>query len=401
MKSSITKIRITAAACGAVMCMMALASCGQTAENNDVPISSESISEPTETEGTSEAETAETEETTTPIISEVSEITTSETETEPPAETAAPISLEAYSGQYEIYSPEVFPGVPDVCDIAEINTKRRDDMYKYGEPFCYYDYSGDEAKLISLNPAEYAEEEFEFSFENASPTLSYVKADFDKDGNDEYYLCMAEFLKHIFYENPTTTYYYDDKLMTFNNYVVNAMISVYYIDDSGESTFAFGKLWDYASPEAPDDTDIDEIFSRDCEFTVSCGYDYYLKPQIIDYGDSLQLFWDQGISYPMDYGAELFLQDKHIRIEYSEPAPKLGGFVDYEVLEYGISAEEQAEFLLSGCILADADKAYLDKNHFIRWNGSEYVYSCILFNKDNGTAEWEVMDEPIPWEEHT
>lgn len=45
-----------------------------------------------------------------------------------------------------------------------------------------------------------------------------------------------------------------------------------------------------------------------------------------------------------------------------------------------------------------ADINYLAENNYIVWNGSEYVHSCIAYDKESGTSEFTVKDEVMPWD---
>lgn len=355
---------------------IALSACGNGGNEAVTEDSSETVTASEETTVTEPEETtAESTETT---VSE--ESTESETE-----ETTVNIAYEYFHQitPNNVTSPEVIKGAPEVCDIDAIMASRRDDMFRFAEPYpadSYYDEEKQHVAYIYTNAAEYAESYFGYSFDDASPVISYVKDDFDFDGKDEYYLCMVEYL------NKELEGYYD----------AASLFSVYYIEDNGDYQLSLGKLLQLAVPENPTEpytVDGDKMF-----FEVLCGYEEYMKPQIIDYGDSRQLFWDQAISYPMDYGADLFWGSKHLRIAYSEPNEKLRGFCDYECIEYGVTAEQEAEFYLSGGVPESADLKYLDENNYIVWNGSEYLHSCIAYDKESGTSEFTVKDEVMPWD---
>lgn len=364
---------------------IALSACGSEAVTED---SSETITASEETTVTEPEETtAESTETT---VSEES----SESETE---ETTIDIAYEYFHQitPNNVTSPEVIKGAPEVCDIDAIMASRRDDMSKFAEPYpeSYYDEEKQSIEYIYKNTVEYAESYFGYSFDDASPVISYVKDDFDLDGKDEYYLCMVEYLNTELEQNyedtsGNQTIYYD----------AASLFSVYYIEDNGDYQLSLGKLLQLAVPENPYEPYT--VNKEDMLFEVRCGYMEFMKPQIIDYGDSRQLFWDQAISYPMDYGAEIFWGSKRLRIEYSEPNEKLRGFCDYRCLEYGVTAEQEAEFYLSGGVPESADINYLDENNYIVWNGSEYLHSCIAYDKESGTSEFTVKDEVMPWDIH-
>ncbi len=365
---------------------VALSACGDGGNEAVTETTPETV---TASEGTAvtepEGTTAESTETT---VSEES----SESETE---ETAENIAYELFHQvtPNNVTSPEVIKGAPEVCDIDAIMASRRDDMLKFSDPYpeSYYDEEKQSIEYIYKNAVEYAESYFGYSFDNASPVISYVKEDFDLDGKDEYYLCMVEYL------NKKLEEYYDDGLGNQTNfYDAASLFSVYYIEDNGEYQLALGKLLQLAVPENPyEPYTVDE---DDMLFEVRCGYLEFMKPQIIDYGDSRQLFWDHAIFYPIDYGADLFWESKRLRIEYSEPNEKLRGFCDYKCIEYGVSAEQEAEFYLSGGVPESADLNYLDENNYIVWNGSEYLHSCIAYDKESGTSEFTVKDEVMPWD---
>lgn len=364
---------------------IALSACGS-GENEAVTETTPETVTASEETAVSEAEetTAESTETT---VSEES----SESETE---ETTENIAYELFHQvtPNNVTSPEVIKGAPEVCDIDAIMASRRDDMFKFADPYPadgYYDEEKQHIEYIYKNAVEYAESYFGYSFDNASPVISYVKDDFDFDGKDEYYLCMVEYLNTELeqnYEDQTT--YYD----------AASLFSVYYIEDNGDYQLSLGKLLQLAVPENPYEPYT--VDKEDMLFEVRCGYLEFMKPQIIDYGDSRQLFWDQAICYPYDYGAEIFWGSKRLCIEYSEPNEKLRGFCDYKCIEYGVTAEQEAEFYLSGGVPESADINYLDENNYIVWNGSEYVHSCIAYDKESGTSEFTVKDEVMPWDIH-
>lgn len=365
---------------------IALSACGNGESEAVTEASSETVTASEETVVTeSEKTTAESTETT---VSEES----SESETE---ETTENIAYELFHQvtPNNITSPEVIKGSPEVCDIDAIMASRRDDMFKFADPYpeSYYDEEKQSIEYIYKNAVEYAESYFGYSFDNASPVISYVKYDFDLDGKDEYYLCMVEYL------NKKLEEYYDDGLGNQTNfYDAASLFSVYYIEDTGEYQLALGELLKLSAPEAS--LGPYTVSEDDMLFEVLCGYECYMKPQIIDYGDSRQLFWDQAISYPIDYGADLFWGSKHLRIAYSEPNEKLRGFCDYKCIEYGVTAEQEADFYLSGGVPESADLNYLDENNYIVWNGSEYLHSCIAYDKESGTSEFTVKDEVMPWD---
>lgn len=292
-----------------------------------------------------------------------------------------------------VITPEVFKGAPEVCDIDAVMASRREDMIKYGEPYPVETVYNEETESFDHTygtAAEYAESHYGYSFDNASPVLSYVKDDFDLDGKDEYYLCMVEYL------NTEREPYTDVEKNTTKQYDAASLFSVYYIEDDGGYQLSLGKLLDLSTPENP--TEPYTVSEDKMLFEVLCGYECYARPQIIDYGDSRQLFWDQSISYPMDYGADLFWGSKHLRINYSEPNENLRGFCDYACIENGVTAEQEAKFYLNGGIPENADLNYLDENNYIVWNGSEYVHSCIAYDRESGASEFTVKDEVIPWD---
>lgn len=365
---------------------IALSACGNGGNGTVMETSPETVTASEETTVTEPEETTvESTETT------VNESPKSETE-----ETTIDVAYEFFHQitPNNVTSPEVIKGAPEVCNIDAIMASRRDDMMKYAEPYPadgYYDEEKQHVEYIYTNAVEYAESYFGYSFDDASPVLSYVKDDFDLDGKDEYYLCMVEYLNTELEQNyedtsENKTIYYD----------AASLFSVYYIEDNGDYQLSLGKLLQLAVPENP--TEPYTVDEEDMLFEIRCGYEEYMKPQIIDYGDSRQLFWDQAISYPIDYGADLFWGSKHLRIAYSEPNEKLRGFCDYECIEYGVTAEQEAEFYLSGGVPESADINYLDENNYIVWNGSEYVHSCIAYDKESGTSEFTVKDEVMPWD---
>ena len=366
---------------------IALSACGDGGNEAVTETTPETVTASEETAVTEPEETtAESTETT---VSEES----SESETE---ETTEKFAYEYFNQitPNNVTSPEVIKGAPEVCDIDAIMASRRDDMSKFADPYPadgYYDEEKQSIEYIYKNAVEYAESYFGYSFNNASPVISYVKDDFDLDGKYEYYLCMVEYLNTELEQN------YEDTLGNKTIYYDAAsLFSVYYIEDNGDYQLALGELLKLSAPEASlGPYTVDE---EDMLFEVLCGYECYMKPQIIDYGDSRQLFWDQAISYPIDYGADLFWESKHLRITYSEPNEKLRGFCDYKCIEYGVSAEQEAEFYLSGGIPESANIDYLDENNYIVWNGSEYVHSCIAYDKESGTSEFTVKDEVMPWD---
>lgn len=287
---------------------------------------------------------------------------------------------------FNIYTPEVYAGVPDICDIDSIKASWREDMCKYATPYNFNYYTQEPEYIDSV---KYAEEYFGFSFDDASPVYSYVKDDFDLDGKDEYYLCILEYL-NVCTSEPESSY---------TSYDSAAVISVYYINDNGNAVFAFGKTLRRALAES-----LDVPFSMPEEemlFTVNCGYEYYLQPQIIDYGGSKHLFWDQNQYYPNDYGAELFWTDRHIRTEYSEPSERLRGFYDCQCLEFNVTPDQEAD-LYNGIIYDELGPSayYLKTNHFIIWNGSEYVHTCIEYDPETHSISYTAKDEPVLWELH-
>ena len=365
---------------------IALSACGNGGKEAVTETSPETVTASEETTVTEPEETtAESTETT------VNESSESETE-----ETTIDVAYEFFHQitPNNVTSPEVIKGAPEVCNIDAIMASRRDDMMKYAEPIVVdsvYDEETETTEFTYGNAIEYAESHFGYSFDGASPVISYVKDDFDLDGKDEYYLCMVEYLnteREQNYEDTSgnQTIYYD----------ATSLFSVYYIEGNGDYQLSLGKLLQLAIPENP--TEPYTVDEDDMLFEVLCGYESYMKPQIIDYGDSRQLFWDQAISYPIDYGADLFWGSKHLRIAYSEPNEKLRGFCDYECIEYGVTAEQEAEFYLSGGVPESADINYLNENNYIVWNGSEYVHSCIAYDKESGTSEFTVKDEVLPWD---
>lgn len=365
---------------------IALSACGNGGNEAVTETTPETVTASEET-AVSEAEETTAESTETTVSEEISE---SETE-----ETTENIAYELFHQvtPNNVTSPEVIKGSPEVCDIDAIMASRRDDMSKFADPYpeSYYDEEKQSIEYIYKNAVEYAESYFGYSFDNASPVISYVKYDFDLDGKDEYYLCMVEYL------NKKLEEYYDDGLGNQTNfYDAASLFSVYYIEDTGEYQLALGELLKLSAPEAS--LGPYTVSEDDMLFEVLCGYECYMKPQIIDYGDSRQLFWDQAICYPIDYGAEIFWGSKRLRIEYSEPNEKLRGFCDYECIEYGVTAEQEAEFYLSGGVPESADLNYLDENNYIVWNGSEYLHSCIAYDKESGTSEFTVKDEVMPWD---
>lgn len=364
---------------------IALSACGNEAvtETSSETVTASEESTVTETEETT-AESTET------SVSEES----SESETE---ETTADAAYELFHQitPNNVTSPEVIKGAPEVCDIDAIMASRRDDMMKYAEPVVVdsvYDPETQTTEFTYGSAVEYTESQFGYSFDDASPVLSYVKDDFDLDGKDEYYLCMVEYLNTDTMFKP-----YDDGTGNLiYSYFAASLFSVYYIEDNGEYQLSLGKLLPLALPENP--TEPYTVSEDDMLFEIDCGYESYLQPQIIDYGDSRQLFWDQAISYPMDYGADLFWGSRHLRIDYSEPNEKLRGFCDYYCIECGVTAEQEAEFYLNGGVPESADINYPAENNYIVWNGSEYLHSCIAYDKESGTSEFTVKDEVMPWD---
>lgn len=375
--------------------MIMLSACGKDPAEEVTDTSSETTETVTISEETAVSETAETTESKTEETTAVSE-ETAESETE---ETTIDYAYE-YFHQItpdNVSTPEVFKGAPEVCDIDAVMASRRDDMVKYADPYPTDRTFNEETNSFDytyVNAVEYAETHYGYSFDNASPVLSYVKDDFDFDGKDEYYLCMVEYLntKRDTYEDSSV----DEMGNHIAQYDVSSLFSVYYIEDSGEYRLSLGKLLDLEVPENP--TEPYTVSEDNMLFEVLCGYIHLMPPQIIDYGDSKQLFWDRAISYPMDYGADLFWGSKHLSIEYSEPNEKLRGFCDYYCLECGVTAEQETDFYLSGGVPENSDINYPDENNYIVWNGSEYVHSCIAYDRESGTSEFTVKDEIMPWD---
>ena len=166
---------------------IALSACGNDGKEAVTETSPETVTASEETTVTEPEETtAESTETT------VNESPESETE-----ETTIDVAYEFFHQitPNNVTSPEVIKGAPDVCDVDAIMASRRDDMMKYAEPIVLdsvYDEETETTEFTYGNAIEYAESYFGYSFNNASPVISYVKDDFDLDGKDEYYLCMVE-----------------------------------------------------------------------------------------------------------------------------------------------------------------------------------------------------------------
>jgi len=338
-----------------------------------------------ESASTAESTAAETTESTTEAAEEItSESTTTETTVDLRRERC-----------FELYEPEIKEGVPAICDIDALKARRRtdmaersDDSYLLRRELAPEDYS---------DAADFAERYFNYSFDESSPTCSYVEDDFDLDGKNEYYLCMAEYVivpYSIEYKS------YDTAIVT----------SVYYIDDDGAEKNAFSQLVEMSIPEPLYGDTAEEALNNQLSysdennlmFQINCGYGSYLAPLVIDNGDSKHLMWKNDDSYPSDWGAEIFWLDKHCRVEISSPSSSLGGFYEWgevpEELFFNERDKFGEDFWATPINLASKLDLYTypevsGKVNTMKWDGNNYVYDIIADPYDNkpesGPVEWD------------
>ncbi|MBP1546506.1 MAG: hypothetical protein J6A37_07895 [Oscillospiraceae bacterium] len=340
-----------------------------------------------ESASTAESTAAETTESTTETAEEItSESTTTETTVDLRRERC-----------FELYEPEIKEGVPAICDIDALKARRRTDMaekYKALADESYLRYFDSEDYS---DAADFAERYFKYSFDESSPTCSYVEDDFDLDGKNEYYLCMAEYVIVPYSVEQKT---YDTAIVT----------SVYYIDDDGTEKNAFSRLVEMRIPEyLYGDTAEEALNNRlyfsdenNLMFQISCGYGSYSAPLVIDNGDSKHLFWKNDNSYPSDWGAEIFWLDKHCRVEISSPSSSLGGFYEWgevpEELFFNERDKFGEDFRATSINLASKLDLYTypevsGKVNTMKWDGNNYVYDIIADPYDNkpesGPVEWD------------
>ncbi|MBQ7783649.1 MAG: hypothetical protein IJ368_06735, partial [Oscillospiraceae bacterium] len=215
----------------AILLTLMLTACAESSE----PVVSEDISTQAAAEA-SEVTSSEAEITLSETTTELTELTTTTEESSSATETSTEETTLALENKrcFELYEPEVKEGVPAICDIDAIMARRRTDMAEKSDNSYFL--------LRELDPedysdaADFAERYFRYSFDESSPTCSYVEDDFDLDSKTEYYLCMAEYVIVPYSIEQKT---YDTAIVT----------SVYYIDDDGTEKNAFSQLVEMCIPE--------------------------------------------------------------------------------------------------------------------------------------------------------
>lgn len=371
----------------AICSALVLSACSESSE----PAASETTFSETITEAADEV-TAETTAQTTELTSITEENTSAVTEKV--SETTVDFISDSCFKMYEL---EIKDGAPEICDLAAIKARRRTDMAEHyttwQESNSVNDWNFDEYS----DAADLIEKEFGYSFENSAPVTTYVEDDFDLDGNQEYYLCMAEYAMKPYSNEPNA---YDGAIVT----------SVYYIDDDGTVMNTFSKLVQMNTPEALYGDSAEDALNNylssysdenNLRFQIARGYGDFLAPLVIDNGDSKHLLWKNGDDYPSDWGAYIFWGDKSIRVEISSPSASLGGFYEWggtpEELFWAEREKFGEDFWATEINLATKLDLYTypeinGKVNTMKWDGQNYVYNIIEQNEnsslESGPIEW-------------
>lgn len=371
-----------------------LSACGESSE----PAASETtFSETTEAadEVTSESEKTASDETTaqTAELTSITEESTSAV-TENVSETAVDLISDRPFGIYEV---EIKDGAPEICDLDAVKARRRTDMAEHyttwQESNSVNNWNFDEYS----DAADLIEKEFGYSFENSAPVTTYVEDDFDLDGNQEYYLCMAEYVVKPY-------------LNGSNAYEAAIVTSVYYIDDDGTVMNTFSKLVQMCTPEPLYGDSAEDALNNylnlysdenNLKFQIERGYGDFLAPLVIDNGDSKHLLWKNGNDYPSDWGAYIFWGDKSIHVEISSPSASLGGFYEWggtpEELFWAEREKFGEDFWATEINLATKLDLYTypeinGKVNTLKWDGRNYVYNIVEQNNnsslESGPIEW-------------
>lgn len=379
-----------AAICSALM----LSACGESSK----PAISETTFSETITDAADEV-TAESEMITADVTYETTAQTTiTEESTSAATENVSETTVDLISDScFKMYELEVKDGAPEICDLAAIKARRRTDMAEHyttwQESNSVNDWNFDEYS----DAADLIEKEFGYSFENSAPVTTYVEDDFDLDGNQEYYLCMAEYVVKPYSNEPNA---YDGAIVT----------SVYYIDDDGTVMNTFSKLVQMCTPEALYGDSAEDALNKhlsyysnenNLRFQIERGYGDFLAPLVIDNGDSKHLLWKNGNDYPSDWGAYIFWGDKSIRVEISSPSASLGGFYEWgdtpEALFWAEREKFGEDFWATEINLATKLDLYTypeinGKVNTMKWDGQNYVYNIIERNNnsslESGPIEW-------------
>lgn len=369
-----------------------LSACGESSEPA-VSQTTEAADEVTsESEMTTAEETVETTAQTTELTSIIEENTSAVTENV--SETTVDLISDRPFGIYEI---EVKDGAPEICDLDAVKARRRTDMAEHyttwQESNSVNNWNFDEYS----DAADLIEKEFGYSFENSAPVTTYVEDDFDLDGIQEYYLCMAEYAVKPYSNEP-------------NAYEAAIVTSVYYIDDDGTVMNTFSKLVHMNTPEALYGDSAEDALNyylnsfsdeNNLRFQIERGYGDFLAPLVIDNGDSKHLLWKNGNDYPSDWGAYIFRGDKSIRVEISSPSASLGGFYEWggtpEELFWAEREKFGEDFWATEINLATKLDLYSypeinGKVNTMKWDGQNYVYNIIERNNnsslESGPIEW-------------
>lgn len=371
-----------------------LSACG---ESSDPAASETTFSETTEAadEAASESEMTTSDETTaqTAELTSLTEESTSAV-TENVSETAVDLISDRPFGIYEV---EIKDGAPEICDLDAVKARRRTDMAEHYTTWQESNSVNDRNFDEYSDAADFIEQHFGYSFENSAPVTSYVEEDFDLDGNQEYYLCMAEYVVAPYPDSP-------------NNYEAAIVTSVYYINDDGAVMNTFSKLVEMCIPEALSGDSAEEALNshlryfedeNNLKFQIERGYGDFLAPLVIDNGDSKHLLWKNGNDYPSDWGAYIFSGDKSIRVEISAPSASLGGFYEWGSAPEDVFFTEREkfgeDFWATEINLATKLDLYTypeinGKVNTLKWDGQNYVYNIVERNNnsslESGPIEW-------------
>ena len=370
-----------------ILSALMLSACSESSE----PTVSETTFSETITEAADEV-TAETTAQTTEMTSITEESTSAVTENV--SETTVDLISDSCFKMYEL---EIKDGAPEICDLAAVKARRRTDMAEHyttwQESNSVNNWNFDEYS----DAADLIEKEFGYSFENSAPITTYVEDDFDFDGNQEYYLCMAEYVVKPY-------------LNGSNAYEAAIVTSVYYIDDDGTVMNTFSKLVQMCNTEPLYGDSAEDALNNylssysdenNLRFKIERGYGDFLAPLVIDNGDSKHLFWKNGNDYPSDWGAYIFWGDKSIHVEISSPSASLGGFYEWggtpEELFWAEREKFGEDFWATEINLATKLDLYTypeinGKVNTLKWDGQNYVYNIIEQNNysslESGSIEW-------------
>ncbi len=313
------------------------------------------------------------------------------------------------------YTPEIFFGVPPICDLDTILADRSEDMHNYAEKkiTVTLDEYGSGWSFLS---AEDVEREYGISYGKPGEltNYAYIQDDFDYDGRNEYYFANSEVI--------------NKPINNFNQFDVSAVmcISIYYIDNNGDYSFAYGHLeptyFDMGGYDNYEQfySDVTEVLN--IGFTIPSMADGYTEPVIMDYGDCKHLLLTRAGYYT--WGGDVLWGGRHIKTQGPDGEIPMDGKVfshanDFSKRVMGVvcfqeesyytdethpdgyyTLEEIENFILNDYTdpagtnySPEVEKDIRLMSKCYLWNGKNYILNNVSENIRNQTIEWD--EHPI------